>query len=386
VKRAAAPGLTAHVVPLTVSIFSGPIRPRRGFVPRPPFRDRPSPPPKAGSRKDASRSGGWLHEVLIIGGGPAGLTAGMYCRMRKMSVQIVDAGRVGGQLVSLYGDKPVHDWPGHHQIIAQALADELLFHARSLEVEMTGNQKVTDLVRTDDDAFEVAAHDVVTKESHAYRAQAVIVAIGGGAFEPRRLKVPGEDGLSEDVLTYRMPDRSRVKGRRVVVVGGGDSGLESAQSAHEAGGQVTMVQVLDRFTGMETNIDNVNQMEIPRLFNTRIKSIEVEDGAVRAVMAQTKGAAEPARIECDYLVVNIGAAVNLDAVRRWGIDTDSNLIKVDGRMHTSVPGIFACGDIVTYEGKYKLLITAASEGAVAANSAYMHVRKPARLTMGELYT
>lgn len=327
-----------------------------------------------------------MHEVLIIGGGPAGLTAGMFCRMRKMSVQIVDAGRVGGQLVSLYGDKPVHDWPGHPSIIAQPLAEELIAHATALEVGMAGNQKVTDLARVDDDMFEVTAHDVVTKAPHAYRASAVIVAIGGGAFEPRRLKVPGEDGLSEDVLTYRMPDKTKVRGRRVVVVGGGDSGLESAQSAHESGGQVTMLQVLDRFTGMETNIDRVNQLEIARLFNTRVKAVEVEDGAVKAVVAQTKGAAEPVRIDCDYLVVNIGASVNLDAVKRWGIDVEGNQIKVDGRMHTSVPGIFACGDIVTYEGKYKLLITASSEGAMAANAAYVHVRKPARLTMGELYT
>jgi thioredoxin reductase len=78
--------------------------------------------------------------------------------------------------------------------------------------------------------------------------------------------------------------------------------------------------------------------------------------------------------------------VNLDAVKRWGIEVEGNLIKVDGEMKTSVAGVFACGDIVTYPGKYKLLITASSEGAVAANSAYVHVRKPGRLTMGDLYT
>src|SRR5437867_12698760 len=89
--------------------------------------------------------GGCLHEVLIIGGGPGGLTAAMYCRMRKMSVVVVDAGRPGGQLVSLYGDKPVHDWPGYHHIIANELAGHFLEHARALEVEIVGNQKVTDL-------------------------------------------------------------------------------------------------------------------------------------------------------------------------------------------------------------------------------------------------
>ena len=327
-----------------------------------------------------------MHEVLIIGGGPAGLTAGMYCRMRKMSVQVVDAGRVGGQLISLYGDKPVHDWPGIHDIVANELAGRLIEHARALEVEMAGNQKVEEVTRAGDDAFDVLARDVVTKAEHRYRANAVIVAIGGGAFEPRKLKVPGEDGLGEETLTYRMPDKSMVAGKRVVVVGGGDSGLESAQSAHEAGAKVTLVQVMDRFTGMESNIDLVNRMEIPRHFNTRVKEIETADGRIRAVRAVTKGVAEPLRLECDYLVVNIGAAVNLDAVKRWGIGVENNLIKVDGSMRTSVDGMFACGDIVTYEGKYKLLLTASSEGCVAAQSAYLHVRKPQRLTMTDLWT
>lgn len=323
---------------------------------------------------------------MIIGGGPAGLTAGMYCRMRKMSVLVLDAGRPGGQLVSLYGDKPVHDWPGYHHIIAGQLAATLVDHARDLEVEIVGQRKVVDLARREDGTFELLAVDVVSGEEHRHPANAVIVAIGGGAFEPRRLKVPGEDGLSEEALTYRMPDRTKVAGRKVVVVGGGDSGLESAQSAREAGAQVTMVQVLDRFTGMESNIERVDEMEIPRLFNSRVKQLDVENGRLRGVMVQTKGQPEPAWLECDLLVVNIGAAVNLDAVKRWGVEVEGSQIRVDGHLRTSIEGIFACGDIVTFDGKYKLLITAAGEGAVAANSAYTYVRKPGRLTMTDLYT
>ena len=248
-----------------------------------------------------------------------------------------------------------------------------------------GNRKVMDLARRDE-GFELVAQDVVTREEHRYPAQSVIVAIGGGSFEPRKLKVPGEDGLSEEALTYRMPDRAKVAGKKVVVVGGGDSGLESAQAAHEAGAKVTMIQAMDRFTGMESNIDLVNRMEIPRHFSTRVRQIDAEGGRIQAVWAATKGVSDPMRLECDYLVVNIGAAPNLDAVRSWGIEVESNLIKVDGSMRTSVEGVFACGDIVTYEGKYKLLLTAASEGCVAAQSAYLHVRKPQRLTMTDLWT
>jgi thioredoxin reductase (NADPH) len=326
-----------------------------------------------------------LYEALIIGGGPAGLTAGMYCRMREMTCLILDAGRAGGQLISLYGDKPVHDWPGYHHIIANELAGHLIRHADELKVETIGNHKVLDLTKHAEEHFEAHARNVVTGEEKHVEAKSVVVAIGGGAFEPRKLRVAGEDQLTEDVLTYRMPDKSKVAGRKVVVVGGGDSGLESAQSAHEAGAAVTMVQVLERFTGMESNINAVGRMGIPVLFNTRVTGLSSENGSLKGVNVTTKGQG-PSQLDCDYLVVNIGAAVNLDAVKRWGIDIEGNQIKVDGEMKTSVGGIFACGDIVTYPGKYKLLITAASEGAVAANSAYIHVRKPPRLTMTDLYT
>jgi thioredoxin reductase (NADPH) len=326
-----------------------------------------------------------LHDVLTIGGGPAGLTASLYCRMRKLSVLVVDAGVVGGQLVSVYGDKPVHDWPGHTEVVANELATQIIAHARELNVEFADNEKVEKVTRVGDH-FEVVTRGVLHHEEHVHSASAVIIAIGAGTFEPRRLHVPGEEGLSEDFLTYRLPEAGKVAGRRVVVVGGGDSGLESAQVAHRAGASVTIVHTHAGFKGMQTNIDAVSQMKIPCLFDTRMKELVIEGGALAGVIVHTKGEPEPKRIDCDYLVVNIGAAVNLDSVQRWGVEVEAGHIKVDGHMQTSVPGLFACGDIVTYEGKFKLLLTASSEGAVAANSAYVYVKRPLRMTMGDLYT
>ncbi|HEV2104637.1 MAG TPA: FAD-binding protein, partial [Candidatus Eisenbacteria bacterium] len=141
-----------------------------------------------------------MHEILVIGGGAAGLTAGMFGRMRKMSVVVVDAGRLGGQLVSLYGDKPVHDWPGQANVIAAGLADTLIGHARELGVELLERLKVTALAPGPDGGYTATAVHRDTREERAFEARAVIVAIGGGAFEPRHLRVPGEDGLDEDQL------------------------------------------------------------------------------------------------------------------------------------------------------------------------------------------
>lgn len=327
-----------------------------------------------------------LHEVVIIGGGPAGLTAGMFLRMRRMSVLVLDASRPGGQLVSVYGEKPVHDWPGEDVIQARTLAERLVEHATGLGVEILPERKVVELERRADGGFTLQVLDIATDTVATHEAGAIIVAIGGGAFEPRRLRVQGEEKLDEASVTYRMAETARVAGRRVVVIGGGDSGLESAQAVREAGAAVTLVQVLDHLTGMEKNIEAVRRLGIPVMLETRVKAIDHEGGAIRAVTVQAKGAAEPVRIECDHLVVNIGAAVNLEAVKRWGIAVEGNQIPVDAAMQTSLEGVFACGDIVTYPGKYKLLITASGEGAVAANSAYTYVRKPQRVTMTDLYT
>jgi thioredoxin reductase (NADPH) len=326
-----------------------------------------------------------LHEVLIIGGGPAGLTAGMYCRMRRLSVLVVDAGRVGGQLRSVYAEKPVHDWPGRPEVAAGDLADELAGHAGRLEVALAEHEKVVD-VRRAADGFEVVTRDTGSGGERVRPARAVIVAIGAGAVEPRRLGVPGEDRLGEDSVTYRLPEAARVSGRRVVVAGGGDAALESAQFAHAAGAQVTIVHRSAAFKAMEIHLEAVERLGIARRLDTRVSGFEVEGGTLRAVMLLARGGPGPERLPCDYLVVNVGAAASLEAVQGWGIEVAGGRIRVDGEMRTSVPGIFACGDIVTYEGKYRLLISASSEGATAANSAYAFVRRPPRVTLGDLYS
>ncbi len=333
-----------------------------------------------------------MHDVIIIGGGPAGLTAGMYCRLRRLSVLVLDAGRAGGQPRSVYAEKMVHDWPGRPAVVAADLADGLAGHAEELGVPVVEGAKVV-AVRRVEEGFEIVGRDVASGEERVHPTRAVIVAIGGGAVEPKRLGVPGEEALGEDSITYRLPSAERVAGRRVVVTGGGDSALESAQFAREAGAEVTIVHRGPACRAMEANLEAIHRLGIECRRDTRVTALEIEDGALRAVFLQARDAGRPApddppieRLPCDHLVVNIGTAANLEAVRAWGVEVDAGRVRVDGGMRTSVPGIFACGDIVIYEGKYKLLVSAASEGATAANSAYAFVRRPPRVTMKDLWS
>ncbi len=333
-----------------------------------------------------------MNDVIIIGAGPAGLTAGMYCRLRRLSVLVLDAGRAGGQLRSVYAEKMVHDWPGRPAVVAADLADDLASHAEELGVPVVEGEKVLE-VRSVGEGFAVVGRDSASGEERVHPAKAVIIAIGGGAVEPRRLGVPGEEALGEDSITYRLPAAERVAGRRVVVTGGGDSALESAQFARAAGAEVTIVHRGPVCRAMEANLEAIHRLGIECRRDMRVTALEVEDGALRAVLIQARDAGRPApddppieRLPCDHLVVNIGTAANLEAVQAWGVEVDAGRIRVDCGMRTSVPGIFACGDIVVYEGKYKLLVSAASEGATAANSAYVFVRRPPAVTMKDLWT
>ena len=340
-----------------------------------------------------------MDDVVIIGAGPAGLTAGMYCRLRRLSVLVLDAGRAGGQLRSVYAAKMVHDWPGRPAVVAADLADDLATHAEELGVPVVEGEKVVE-VRRVGEGFEVVGRDVASGEDRLHPAKAVIIAIGGGAVEPRRLGVAGEEALGEDSITYRLPAAERVAGRRVVVTGGGDSALESAQFARAAGVEVTIVHRGPVCRAMEANLEAIHRMGIECRRDMRVTALEIEDGALRAVLIQARDAGGPApgagapapddppieRLPCDHLVVNVGTAANLEAVQAWGVEVDAGRVRVDCGMRTSVPGIFACGDIVVYEGKYKLLVSAASEGATAANSAYVFVRRPSTVTMKDLWT
>ena len=333
-----------------------------------------------------------MHDVIIIGAGPAGLTAGMYCRLRRLSVLVLDAGRAGGQLRSVYAAKMVHDWPGRPAVVAADLADDLASHAEELGVPVVEGEKVVE-VRRVGEGFEVVGRDAGSGEERVHPAKAVIVAIGGGTVEPRRLGVPGEEVLGEDSITYRLPSAERVAGRRVVVTGGGDAALESAQFARAAGAEVTIVHRGPVCRAMEANLEAIHRLGIECRRDMRVTGLEIDDGALRAVLVQARDADEPEgsapraeRLPCDFLVVNIGTAANLEAVQSWGVEVDAGRVRVDCGMRTSVPGIFACGDIVVYEGKYKLLVSAASEGATAANSAYVFVRRPPAVTMKDLWT
>jgi ferredoxin/flavodoxin---NADP+ reductase len=319
-----------------------------------------------------------IWDVVIIGAGPAGLSAALFTRMRRMSTLMLETAVAGGQLASLYPKKPVHDMPSYTYVMGEDLGRNFVEQARHMGVEIHEGEHVTMIAR-DEEASLVR----VTSTKGTYEGRSVIVATGGGAFEPRKINKPGEADLKGRGVTYGMPDVEETRGKRVLVIGGGDSALESALSLKDVA-QVTLIHMLDKWQGMDGYVEDVQQSKIRALLET--ETVEIKgNGRVETVVVRNKKTGETEELPIDLVSINIGYLMDTKIVRQWGLELEGSQIKVDPVMKTNITGVFCCGDIATYPGKYKLLITACSEGAAAANTAYIHVKQPKKFTVGELY-
>jgi thioredoxin reductase (NADPH) len=310
-----------------------------------------------------------IYDVVIVGGGPAGLTAGIYARTRSLSTLILEAQAMGGQLAWLYPTKSVYDYPSYIAIEGGELGELFTMHARESGSEMVKGE-VADLKR-DGHLFHLT-----TREGSLYEARAVILAMGMGLFEPRRLDIPGETELEGKGVTYHVRDRHEFRGKRVLIVGGGDSALECALEIMAGAQQVILVHRRGEFRAMEKNVEAVNKAPIQVVFNAELTSIEGDGHVERAVVYDNR-TLKKTIFEIDSALINIGFEPKITPLPRWGIALEGErLVKVNADMSTSVPGVYACGDIVSYPGKDKRIVTACGEAVTAVMSVYKYLRSP----------
>jgi len=309
------------------------------------------------------------YDVIIVGGGPAGLTAGVYARTRKMSTLILEAQAMGGQLAWLYPTKSVYDYPSYIAIEGGELGDLFTLHSRESGAEMR-NEEVVDIER------HPSGFSILTRQGHEYEARAVILAMGMGLFEPKRLGVPGETEFEERGVEYRVRDRHDFKDKTVLVVGGGDSALEIALEIVALAKKVTLVHRREEFRAMEKSVEAVMKNPIQVVFNAEVTSIEGGDRVERAIVYDNRTLKKKI-FEVDAILVNIGFEPKTTPLPKWGIELEGErLIKVRADMSTSVRGIYACGDIVSYPGKDKRIVTGCGEAVTAVMSIYKYLKQP----------
>jgi thioredoxin reductase (NADPH) len=319
-------------------------------------------------------------DLAIIGGGPIGLFAAFYAGMRQMSIKIIDSLEVlGGQLTTLYPEKYIYDVAGFVKVLAKDLSRSLIEQAMQYHPTVCLGEQVHELLVDDAQAARPVYSITTSKATH--RARTIVIAAGLGSFLPKTLSLPNVEDFRDRGLHYFVKSLEPFIGRRVLIVGGGDSAVDWANMLAPIAKEVTLIHRRDQFRAHEDSVLKMRHSPVRVLVFHELKAIGGVGRVQNATIYDNRTKAENT-LEIDHVLVNIGFVSSLGPIQHWGLDLEANAIKVDGMMHTNRPGIFAAGDVVTYPGKLKLIATGFGEACTAVNFAKTWVDPAARAFPG----
>jgi thioredoxin reductase len=321
-----------------------------------------------------------IRDITIIGGGPAGLFAMFYAGMRGASAQIVDAlSEPGGQLTALYPEKYIFDVGGLPKILAKDLVRSLAEQAAQFGSPVHCNQRVVAL-EEDGGLF-----TLVTEEDR-FPTRAIVVAAGIGAFEPRRLPQPCAEQWYGRGIHDRVSDPTAFAGRRVVIIGGGDSAFDWAHQLRGRAASVALVHRSDRYRAHASTVADVQAAaargETALHPFHELHDVIADDGRIVALDLRDLKAKSTRRIPADVVLPMLGFVSDIGPLAQWGLRLENDEILVNSQMETGRPGVYAAGDITTYPGKLKLIATGFGEAATAVNQAVHHIYPEKKVNPG----
>jgi thioredoxin reductase (NADPH) len=309
-------------------------------------------------------------DVVIVGAGPVGLFAVFECGMVRLHCHVIDVlDDAGGQCTALYPEKPIYDIPGFPRIDAAELIVRLKAQAAPFRPVYHLGEQVQALEPVSGGYWQVT-----TAKGTVVRAKAVIIAAGVGAFGPNRPPLPGIETYEGASVFYYVTQRESFRGKRIVIAGGGDTAVDWALSLAEIAAHVSVIHRRNKFRAAPESEAQLKELakagRIDLVVPYQLHGLEGADGRLEAVIAATLDGAQR-RIEADILLSFFGLSMSLGPIAEWELALQQNQIAVDASTTaTSRPGIFAIGDVVTYPGKLKLILTGFAEAAIAARSAY----------------
>ncbi len=311
-------------------------------------------------------------DVVIIGAGPSGLFQVFELGLLDIRAHIVDSlKQPGGQLAELYPDKPIYDIPAFPVVGAQELVDRLVEQIEPFAPDFHLGQMVTRLEQTEDGRFELE-----TSTGTRFDTATVVLAAGLGAFQPRRLRAKGADAFEDKQIHYRVRDPDYFEGKNLVILGGGDSALDWTLELHGKAGNITLVHRRPEYRAQPASVKKMKALadgETLREFQGNVRSVVEKDGRLHQLdIVGPDG--EESLLEADEVLVFWGLSPNLGPIADWDLEIERRQIQVDTeKFQTSVPGIFAVGDINTYPGKKKLILSGFHEAALAAFGVQAHL-------------
>lgn len=324
-----------------------------------------------------------LTDITIIGGGPTGLFGAFYAGMRGASCRIIDAlPALGGQLLALYPEKFIFDVAGFPRILAKDLVKGMAEQALQFDCEVKLGEVVTGLQKIEDGGV---GHFLLETEQDVYPTRTLLIAAGVGAFAARKLPAEGVEVWEGRGLDYTVLEPKLFAGRRVLVVGGGDSAFDWVMNLADIAESVMLIHRRDTFRAHAATVRQVERLQRLGKCEVRtfweVKTIEGGERIECVTLINNKTKAEET-LCFDAVIPQLGFHSDLGPIKAWGLDTEKADIKVDQLMATNVPGIYAAGDITAYEGKLKLIATGVAEACTAVNNAVHYIDPKRKVNPG----
>ncbi|HKT73428.1 MAG TPA: NAD(P)/FAD-dependent oxidoreductase [Steroidobacteraceae bacterium] len=311
-------------------------------------------------------------EVVIIGAGPCGLFQVFELGLLGIGACLIDSlAHPGGQCAELYPEKPIYDIPALPVCGAQELVDRLMQQIEPFKAQLHLGQEVLELSRKENGRFHVK-----TTLGTTFDAGAVVIAAGVGSFQPRRIGIEGADAFENHSIHYRVRNASQFHGKRLVIFGGGDSALDWTIELAGKAQSLALVHRRPEFRGAPASVARMRELEQAgrlKCYEALPNSLLLEQGTLRGVKVKLPGGGFE-ELAADQLLVFFGLHPKLGPIAEWGLQLEKKALKVDTeKFETSVPGIYAVGDINTYPGKKKLILSGFHEAALAAFAIQHHL-------------
>jgi thioredoxin reductase (NADPH) len=316
-----------------------------------------------------------LFDITIIGGGPTGQYAAYYSGLRGMRTKIIEScATLGGQVTALYPEKDIFDVPGFRKVAAKELVRNLTDQMMQYNPTLVLQEQVAHL----------CAGTVVrltARSGKVHHSKSVLIACGLGAFTPRKMAAKGVAEFEGRGVFYHLEDPAALAGKRILIVGGGDSAFDYSMGLSPIAKSVMQIHRSDKFRAHEDTVRTVRSLPVDLRTFHELKEVHGVEKLVGVTIFDNRTGQESYH-ECDLVLLNLGFLSNLGPVKEWGLEITGNSIGVNQRMETNIPGVFAAGDIVDYPGKLKLIATGFAEAAIAVNHAKAYVDPTSRAFPG----
>ncbi len=325
-------------------------------------------------------SDGAVFDTVIIGAGPAGLFATYYSGFREMKTVVLDAlPEPGGQLAVLYPEKTVFDCPGFPQILARDLVTSLVEQAKRYAPTFLLGERADDLRKGEDGLFSIVT------DKHVLKTKSVIITAGVGSFSPNKLDIKNQEIYEGNGIYYFVKQKEFFRGKNLLIVGGGDSAVDWALNLKEVVKSIVLIHRRDQFRAHEQSVKELyNSPGITVRTFTELKQVDGDGTTLKSALIFENRSKKEEMIPVDCILINIGFKANLGPIANWGLAMENRAIKINGRMETNIPGVFAAGDIAspTESVKLNLIATGFAQAALAVNVAKKYVDPKAQLFPG----